>query len=278
MNQRKFSQLILVIIAGSILVTTGGVFWHYRQSVEPNNESAPEADNQPSTSTPPQPSSSVPSEKTNSADEPPLLLKSIGIDLDYYDSNTGMAGDFLFTRQELKFNRLFMGFAFVIPSDMSGSGKDKANPQPTFVVPLGTPVRALVDGVVASIPTLWSGDYSIMITTNGTLQKWIYETEHIINPTVKVGDKVTAGQIVGEVSDFDDGAPDGFGTVEIGILKGGQTPEHVCPFAYLDDSIREETFKKMNNLFKSWEDYVGDQTLYEETAIPGCLTLDSIEG
>lgn len=278
MNQKGFSKLILVVTVGVVIVVAGGGAWYYQQSVEPNNESAPEAAKQLSTSTSPQSSPSVPPAKTNSADEPPLLLKSIGIDLDYYDANTGMAGNFLFTRQQFQFNRLFMGFGFVIPSDISSSGKDKANPQPTFVVPLGTPVRALVDGVVASIPTLWSGDYSIMVTTDGTLQKWIYETEHIINPTVKVGDKVTAGQIVGEVSNFNNGAPAGFGTVEIGILKGGQTPEHVCPFAYLDGSIKEETFKKMNDLFKSWEDYVGDQTLYEKTVIPGCLTLDPIEG
>src|SRR3989338_7183231 len=120
------------------------------------------------------------------------------------------------------------------------SKMEKSSPQPTFVVPLGTPVRSLVDGVVASMPTLWSGDYSIQVTTDGQMQKWIYETEHLINPRVKVGDKVTAGQIVGEVSDFNHGAPSGFGTAEIGILKGGQQPQHVCPFAYLDLSIKEE--------------------------------------
>ena len=30
---------------------------------------------------------------STSADEPPLLLKSIGVDLDYYDPNTGTAGE-----------------------------------------------------------------------------------------------------------------------------------------------------------------------------------------
>lgn len=156
----------------------------------------------------------------------------------------------------------------------------KSNPQPTYIVPLGTPVRSIVDGIVASMPTLWSGDISIQVTTDGKLQRWIYETEHVTNPKVKVGDRVTAGQVIAEVGNFDKGSPAGFGTVEIGILHGGGNgpPEHVCPFAYLDESIKAETFKKMNALFKSWEEYVGDPTLYKDTVIPGCLTLDPIDG
>ena len=199
-------------------------------------------------------------------DEPPLKLKSIGVEF----------SDFKFTKEKLQFGKLFMEYGFYIPGGNDNPAKN--NPQPTFVVPLGTPVRSIVDGTVVAIPTLWSGDYSIQVTANGKIEKWIYETEHLINPKVKVGDKVIAGQMVGEVSDFNHGAPTGFGTVEIGILKGGNPPQHICPFAYLDNSIKEETFKKMGELFRSWEDYVGNQSLYKDTAVPGCLTLDPIEG
>src|SRR3989344_224027 len=208
-----------------------------------------------------------PSAQTN-PDEPPLMLKGIGVNFE----------DFKFTKEKLQFGRLFMGFGFVIPGSSSSSGQAKSNPQPTYVLPLGTPVRSLVDGVVAAIPTLWSGDVSIQVTADGKMQKWIYETEHLVNPKVVVGDKVVAGQIIGEVGSFGNGDPPGYGAVEIGILKGGQTPEHVCPFAYLDDSIREATFAKMGNLFQSWEEYVGDQGLYTDTEIPGCLTLKPVEG
>ena len=205
--------------------------------------------------------------QVQNSDEPPLKLKSIGVNFE----------DFKFTKQKLQFNRLFMPFGFVIPANSTGA--QKANPQPTFILPLGSPGRSLVDGVVANMPTLWSGDISIQVTTDGRMQKWVYETEHVTKPKVKVGDKVSAGQIIAEVGSFGSGDPPGFGTVEIGILKGGQTPEHVCPFAYLDESIKEETFVKMKELFKKWEDYTGDQTLYDESLkIPGCLTLDPIEG
>jgi len=198
--------------------------------------------------------------------EPPLKIKSIGIEF----------SDFKFTKEKLQFNRLFMDYGFVIPA--SPDNPSKANPQSTFILPLGTPVRSLVDGVVAAMPTLWSGDISIQVTKTGKLERWIYETEHVKNVLVKVGDKVKAGQIIAEVSDFDKGAPAGFGAVEIGILKGGNPPQHVCPFAYLDDSIKEETLTKIKKIFKDWQDYIGDQTLYMETEIPGCLTLDPIEG
>lgn len=209
-------------------------------------------------------------------DEPPLLLKSIGVNLDYYNPNTGKAGDFVFTKQKLQFNRLFMGYGFFIPA--SSASPDKKNPQPTFIVPLGIPVRSLVDGVVVAMPTLWSGDISIQVTSDGQMKKWVYETEHVRNPKVKIGDRVTAGQVIAEVGNFGNNAPPGFGVVEIGILKGGQEPQHICPFAYLDESIREDTLKKITSLFKSWEDYIGNQTLYDDSSIPGCLTLDPIEG
>lgn len=211
-------------------------------------------------------------------DTPPLLLKSIGVNLDYYDPNTGKAGDFVFTKEKLQFNRLFMDYGFFIPA--SSASPDKKNPQPTFILPLGTPVRSLVDGVVANMPILWSGDISIQITTDGNLQRWAYEIEHVKNPLVKVGDHVKAGQVIAEVSDFDHNVP-GFGAVEIGILHGGGEgpPEHVCPFMYLDPSIKDEVFAKIRAFYQSWEQYRGDTTLYDESAqIPGCLTLIPIEG
>lgn len=207
--------------------------------------------------------------ETQNENEPPLKLKSIGINFE----------DFKFTKERLQFNRLFMGYGFQIPA--SPGKPSKANPQPTYILPLGTLVRSLVDGVVADMPALWSGDISIQVTKSGKLERWVYEVEHVMNPKVKVGDKVVAGQIIAEVSNFDKGTPAGFGVVEIGLLHGGGEgiPEHVCPFIYLDESIREETFKKMNAFFKSWEDYVGDKSLYDESVVTsGCLTLEPIEG
>lgn len=210
-----------------------------------------------------------PSAQSAPQDAPPLKLRGIGVNFD----------DFVFTKESLQFKRIFMGFGFVIPAAMSSTGADKMNPQPTYILPLGTPVRSLVDGIVANTPTLWSGDTSIQVTADGKMGIWIYETEHVRNPRVKMGDHVTAGEIIAEVGNFGNIAPAGYGAVEIGILKGGQTPEHVCPYAYLDDSIKASVLAGLKDLFARWEVYTGDPTLYDENEpIPGCRTLEAIPG
>lgn len=213
------------------------------------------------------------------SDQPPLLLKNLGLNLGNYDPATGKAGDLVFTKEKLQFGVLFTEYGFTIPSSMSASGQDKRNPQPTWIAPLGTKVRSIVDGVVTNITTLYSGDYSIMVSTDSKSQ-WQYETEHVINPIVKVGDKVTAGQIIAEVSPHNKDGNAGFGLVEIGILKGGNPPQHICPFAYLDPSVKNELQQQLLAFYKSWEEYKGDTTLHKEEsqATPGCLSLDPIDG
>lgn len=260
MLQKGFSTILVIVLV--VLTLSGTAFFLFRPGSRSQESRVPSQTEFRNNESP---------QIYQNSDEPPLKIKNIGINFE----------DFQFTKEKLQFNRLFMGFGFVIPANETSSGQAKANPQPTFILPLGTPVRSLVDGVVADMPTLWSGDLSIQVTKSGKLERWVYEVEHVINPKVKVGDLVSAGQVIAEVSNFDKGAPEGFGAVEIGILHGGGEgpPEHVCPFAYLDDSIKMETYAKMKNLFKSWEEYTGDQSLYDESLpVPGCLTLDPIEG
>jgi hypothetical protein len=81
------------------------------------------------------------------------------------------------------------------------------------------------------------------------------------------------------VSDYDSKHMPGYGIVEIGILKGGNPPAHVCPFNYLDPSIKEETFTNLRELYKEWNAYKGT-SVYDTSAYstPGCLTTDAIEG
>src|SRR3989338_3785446 len=95
---------------------------------------------------------------------PPLFIKHLGVSLDTYDPNTGMAGDFKFTKAKLQFDRLMMDYGFFIPA--SSASQEKFNPQPTFILPLGTKVRSLVDGVVVEMPKLYSHDYSIMVAAD----------------------------------------------------------------------------------------------------------------
>lgn len=203
-------------------------------------------------------------------------IKHLGVNLDYYDPATGKAGDFLFTTANLFADQIFMNYGYTIPA--SPDNPAKVNPQPTFFLPLGTKVHSLVDGKVFRVPKLYSDDYSVQVQTEGS--ELIFEAEHVINVKVKEGDTVKAGDIIAEVSTFGSQSKDGLGLFEIGILKGGNPPFHICPFDYLDDSIKDDLLKKITAFQKSWEEFKGDSSIYDESkvVIPGCESRDPVEG
>jgi biotin carboxyl carrier protein len=212
------------------------------------------------------------------AEKSQAKIKSLGINLDYYDPAINMAGDLKFKKANFSGGMQMIFFEYGYEVAANSAGAAKKNPQPTFIAPLGTKVMSLVDGEVSDVPKLYSGDYSVHVQAPGS--DLIFETEHVINVQVKQGDKVKAGQVIAEVSDYDAKNYDGLGLFEIGILKGGNPPSHLCTFDYLDDSIKEETLDKITALTKSWEEYRGDTSIYDESkvVIPGCLTHDPIEG
>lgn len=222
------------------------------------------------------PQKTTSSKNSDVATNSEVKINHLGVNLGDYDPSTNKAGDFEFTKEKISFNTLIYEYGFEVPANSVGPAKK--NPQPTFILPLGTKVHSLVDGVVYNVPKLYSNDYSVMVKGEGS--DLIFETEHVINVKVKKGDQVKAGDVVAEVSDYDIKNTAGLGLVEIGVLKGGSPPSHLCPFDYLDVSIKDKTLKSITALQKSWEDYRGDSTIYDESkvVIPGCLTRDPIEG
>lgn len=213
--------------------------------------------------------------------EPPLKIKHIGINLATYDPATNKAGDMTFTKTGLESYENHIFFDYGAVAKANSAAKERKNPQPTFIVPLGTKIHSLVDGVVVKIEKLYSNDFSVMVSDKKDSQ-WIYELEHVINPTVEVGDMVKAGQVVAEASTHDSQYHPGFGLYEIGILHASSAnpPKHVCIFNYLDDSIKAQTLAEITQLYADWEAYMGDTNLYNEAAnpLPGCQTLEQIEG
>jgi hypothetical protein len=92
---------------------------------------------------------------------------------------------------------------------------------------------------------------------------------------------VQAGDVIGEVSDYDTKNHPGFGLVEIGILhsKSGGAPEHVCPYNYLDSSIKNTVNSNLTKLYDAWEEFIGMNVYDQENfASPGCVTLDIAQG
>jgi biotin carboxyl carrier protein len=205
-----------------------------------------------------------------------LYIKNLPIDIQKYDKTTQRAGDMKFSNMKLQFDVMYYDYGFVVPENEMGPKKQ--NPQPTFIAPLGTKVKSIVDGVVVNIPKLYSNDYSIMIAKNKE-SNMVYELEHVINTKVKVGDTVKAGDIVAEVSDYDSRNTPGYGLVEIGILVGGNPPHHVCPFNYLDSENKEEIYSTLKQFYSDWNDFKGKEIYnISDYKTVGCLTEDKIDG
>ncbi|MGE3342763.1 MAG: M23 family metallopeptidase [Vicinamibacterales bacterium] len=168
----------------------------------------------------------------------------------------------------------------------------QANPQPTFYAPLGTPVVAVVSGTVTSVSTLYSNDFSVMISSpNGAGGTW--EHEHVINVRVAVGAQVTAGQRIGDVSNYEcvwgrNGNPSdplcrsGVGLVELGLLYSGNPPAHRCPFEpdLVDATKRAEIFGQLDSARTRIKAAFGNPSLFGENtwATPQCVSLARIEG
>ncbi len=261
-KQKGFAAVELLIIL-AVLALVAGTWWlvFNKKSGQPANESA--------------------TNNTKTADDTKkdeiTKLKSIGFNLDYYDPATKRAGDFKFQSLGKYTDLIWVDFG--IQDSRSPNDPTKRNVQPTFILPLGTKVLSLVDGEVTNVEQLYSGDYSVMVKSDNKNDQLVYETEHVNNPIVKKGDRVKGGQVIAEVSTHDSQYHPGLGILEIGILRGGNPPEHLCPFDRLDDSIKEETYKKITALYKSWEEFTGKDLYKNESyPVPGCATLEPAAG
>ncbi len=215
-----------------------------------------------------------------------LLLQQLPIDLsaiDYaalYANREGRESDWLPLED----------YGRVSPPN-SARPNPQANPQPTFYAPLGTPVVAVVSGTVTSVSTLYSNDFSVMISSPNGGGTW--EHEHVINVRVAVGAQVTAGQRIADVSNYEcawgrNGNPSdplcrsGIGLVELGLLYGGNPPAHRCPFEsdLVDATRRAEIYGQLDSARTRIKAAFGNPSLFGETtwATPQCVSLSRIEG
>ena len=269
-SQTGFAHVLLVLLVLVVLGVVGFVGWKVlggKNSTQTSQLDAASTASKDGNVDPDDPS------------KPPLAIKHVGINLGDYNPATNKAGDLVFTKDGLESYGNLLFFDYGAVAEANSAAQRRLNPQPTFIVPLGTKIHSLVDGVVVNVPKLYSNDYSIQVGVSAK-SPWLYETEHVINPTVKVGDTVKAGQVIAEASTHDSQYHPGFGLYEIGILHAGNPPQHVCPFNYLDKSIKNHVFKKLTNFYAAWETYQGDMTLYDESkhVVPGCYTLDPVDG
>lgn len=269
-NQRGTTHIIVFIVGILVTGIVGFAAWRITHSDDNRNMAK----------------QSEATQAKKSTNNEPLPLKSIGFHLDFYNATTKRAGDIEFSDTLKKvilsdpiYHKIIVS-DFGIQDKRSPNDPAKRNVQPTFILPLGTKVLAPADSMVVKVEKLYSNDWTIWFAQENESQ-WVYETEHVDNPTVRVGDTVKAGDIVAEISSHDSNHHPGFGVLEIGLLYTGQNqPAHYCPYAYLDASIKDDIGKKFTTFYQAWEEYVGDTTVYsqESYALPGCANLDPVQG
>jgi len=220
----------------------------------------------------------------------PKVIQNWGLAVDTYDSGSGMAGVMRIrgvtppTFGNAADNAMYRHIFGVYGMDLKGTGMKE--PQIAIIAPLGTPVISMVDGTVCGLSKVWSNDYSVQVAPIGTpcmIGNWatvLFEHEHLINPTVKVGDKVKAGQQIGTVSDYNQHwKAKGFGMIEIGVFfvkKGSNKSWHACLGNYLAPTKRDSMLAVLTSVQMAWMAELSDPTLYDLGAQNPvvCLTND----
>ena len=220
----------------------------------------------------------------------PKTIQNWGLDLAPYDASTGKAGVMQLAGVQPP--------TFPNPADTDAysrivglygaSVQGILEPQMAFIAPLGTPVIAMSDGTVCDMPVLYSNDYSIRVAPKGFAcssgaASVLFEHEHVLNPLVKVGDTVKAGQQIATVSDYNGNwKSKGMGMVETGVffMKNDNSgkPWHACLANYLDPSKSASLKATLTSIENGWMSVRGDTNLYNLGAQNpvGCLTQDDI--
>jgi hypothetical protein len=218
----------------------------------------------------------------------PAIIENWGFNFANYDAATGKAGDMqikgitspTFTGPNAATdNAMYRLLIGPIGEMVQGM----VEPQFGFYLPIGTSVISMVAGTVCDVPKLYSNDYSVRVAPPGMkcMQGGAYilfEHEHLLNPTVKVGDKVTAGQKLGVVSDYNPHwKAKGLGVIETGVFfskKGSTKPWHACLSSFIDPSKKSAMLATLSSAFAAWETERGDTTFYDEARMSpvGCYT------
>jgi len=197
------------------------------------------------------------------------VLKNLGVNFDRWDPVTNRAGDFLFMQGTFD-EHILVPFGYLVENENGA----KRLPEITYILPVGTPVVSPIDGIVFNINVIgWSQDYAVHLKTSRD-EEWMVSFEHLINLNVAMGDRINAGQIIGEAAPWNGGT----GFAELVVWKGGREILKRCPFDALEESIKPVYAEKISNLVSDWEKFKGKNIYQEEKwTLPGCLLLEITE-
>ena len=190
------------------------------------------------------------------------VLENLGVAFAPYDPATGRAGAFRF---DPSLEKVFLEFGAVVRDPQ---GRSKVLPTFEYIVAPDVAVLAVADGIVTGVrfqPE--TDDVEIWIRRTSTSPILVVQ-DHIRDPTVRVGDRVEAGQRLGRPGPWGEG----FGRTEIMVVDEERA---YAPFAFFLPSASKAYQKRVSRLMREWEAFKGDPTLYDEARMSrfyaGCL-------
>lgn len=168
--------------------------------------------------------------------------------------------------------QLFVEFGF--PVDGAGEAGWKYLAHPEFYLPIGYTVTAVSEGVVRDIVELDGPNDQLIMVTPDDAPLWTIGYEHVSNVMVTVGQRVSVGDIVAEISPDNSQFFQGFGKTAIMVFVDTNNRNAnlaYCPFLLLDNSVRQTVYDQINTHVQQWEANKGEDIFNEnEWSSVGC--------
>lgn len=199
-------------------------------------------------------------ESTNKKQSDDLVLQNVG--LDTFDN-------ILYDKHALSAYKTdgLKGFYF-FGDTLPGARK---NPNFEFSsLKEGTKIIAAIDGTITFIKEQSeSSDKEVFLQTSENSQ-WIIGYDHLVNVTVKKGDKVKVGDVLGEPGVQNNGLRRF--EFQVNKKQSGQDDIHVCPSTLVAPAAKDVLLQSLSTMMQKWNTTAGE-SIYDltiQTPI-GCL-------
>lgn len=186
-----------------------------------------------------------------------------------YDPTQSKSGNVLISNDALReYDANGLKGFYVFGDRLSGN---RLNPNFEFSsLAEGTKIIAALDGVVGFVKQQGdSGDYEVFLQpSEGSI--WTVGYDHLTNVTVKQGDRVKVGDILGEPAKQNNGLR----RFELQVNKDtGGVSTHICPSTLVAASVNETMLADLQTMENAWETF-SKKDLYrlEDQRPVGCLS------